>query len=45
MAELIDINNLSNFRKVFKNKQIGATFSCWDLLHAGHHIFLEDSKK
>jgi glycerol-3-phosphate cytidylyltransferase len=45
MAEIIDIKNLSNFREVFKNKKIGATFSCWDLLHAGHHIFLEDAKK
>ena len=44
MAELIDINNLANFRKIFKNKKIGTTFSCWDLLHAGHHIFLEDAK-
>lgn len=45
MAEFIDINNLENFRKVFKTKKIGTTFSCWDLLHAGHHIFLEDAKK
>jgi glycerol-3-phosphate cytidylyltransferase len=45
MAEFINIKNLSNFREVFKNKKIGTTFSCWDLLHAGHHIFLEDAKK
>jgi len=45
MAEIIDINNLNHFREVFKHKKIGATFSCWDLLHAGHHIFLEDIKK
>ena len=45
MAQCIDIINLSNFREVFKNKRIGVTFSCWDLLHAGHHIFLEDIKK
>ncbi len=45
MAEKIDINHLSQFRDVFKTRKIGATFSCWDLLHAGHHIFLEDAKK
>ncbi len=45
MAELIDINHLSQFREVFKSKKIGATFSCWDLLHAGHHIFLADARK
>lgn len=45
MAEIIDIKNLNHFREVFKHKKIGATFSCWDLLHAGHHIFLEDIKK
>jgi glycerol-3-phosphate cytidylyltransferase len=44
MAEIIDIDNLANFRQVFKNKKIGVTFSCWDLLHAGHHIFLKDAK-
>jgi bifunctional ADP-heptose synthase (sugar kinase/adenylyltransferase) len=45
MSELIDIKNLTHFREVFRKKKIGATFSCWDLLHAGHHIFLEDIKK
>ena len=45
MSELIDIKNLTHFREVFRKKKIGATFSCWDLLHAGHHIFLEDVKK
>ena len=45
MAELIDINHLTHFREVFKTKKIGVTFSCWDLLHAGHHIFLADAKK
>ncbi len=45
MAELIDIKHLSSFREVFKNKTIGVTFSCWDLLHAGHHLFLKDAKK
>ena len=31
--------------KKFKSMEpIGVTFSCWDLLHAGHNIFLEDCK-
>jgi glycerol-3-phosphate cytidylyltransferase len=42
MAILID--NLKLFREANLNKLIGVTFSCWDLLHAGHNIFLSDSK-
>ena len=34
-----------NFKNDNINKNIGVTFSCWDLLHTGHNIFLEDSKK
>lgn len=45
MAVKIDINDLSTFRNVNITKRIGVTFSCWDLLHAGHHLFLEDSKR
>jgi glycerol-3-phosphate cytidylyltransferase len=45
MAQEINIKKLAQFREVFENNKIGATFSCWDLLHAGHHIFLEDIKK
>jgi len=44
MAVLININNLSDFRNTNLNKKIGVTFSCWDLLHAGHQLFLSDSK-
>ena len=43
MAKLI--KDLNEFRSKFKNKTIGTTFSCWDLLHCGHSLFLEDSKK
>jgi glycerol-3-phosphate cytidylyltransferase len=43
MSALID--DLASFREIYKNKNIGITFSCWDLLHAGHNLFLEDSKK
>ncbi len=38
------IVNLAEFRELNKNKIIGTTFSCWDLLHAGHNIFLKDAK-
>jgi glycerol-3-phosphate cytidylyltransferase len=44
MAQLIDIHKLIEFRNNNKDKNIGVTFSCWDLLHAGHNIFLDDSK-
>lgn len=45
MAVKIDINDLSTFRSFNINKHIGVTFSCWDLLHAGHQLFLADSKR
>ena len=38
------IASLEQFRKDNSDKKIGVTFSCWDLLHAGHNIFLDDSK-
>jgi glycerol-3-phosphate cytidylyltransferase len=44
MAVQIAVNDLAAFRLVNSNKDIGVTFSCWDLLHAGHHLFLADSK-
>ena len=37
--------NRNDIRNANHNLIIGTTFSCWDLLHAGHNIFLEDSKK
>ena len=43
MARL-DIKDLALFRGNNEGKTIGVTFSCWDLLHAGHNIFLSDSK-
>ena len=30
---------------IFKDKKVGFTCSCFDLLHAGHILMLEDSKK
>ena len=43
MAEFV--SDLVKFRNDFSNIKIGVTFSCWDLLHAGHNIFLADCKK
>ena len=43
MAEFV--SDLVQFRNDFNNKKLGVTFSCWDLLHAGHNIFLADCKK
>ena len=45
MAVKIDSKDLATFRKFNIKKYIGVTFSCWDLLHAGHQLFLEDSKR
>jgi glycerol-3-phosphate cytidylyltransferase len=42
MAQLV--TDLEKFRQENMDKKIGCTFSCWDLLHAGHNIFLEDCK-
>jgi glycerol-3-phosphate cytidylyltransferase len=39
------IDNLEEFRILNNDLNIGVTFSCWDLLHAGHNLFLEDCKK
>ena len=40
----LKVNDLHKFREQFSNKNIGVAFSCWDLLHAGHNLFLADSK-
>ncbi len=45
MAIKIDSKNLEFFRKLFENTKIGFTCSCWDLLHAGHNLFLKDCKE
>jgi glycerol-3-phosphate cytidylyltransferase len=44
MAVQIDLKDLVLFRNNHPSKDIGVTFSCWDLLHAGHQLFLADSK-
>jgi len=38
------ITSLADLRLKYPNSKIGVTFSCWDLLHAGHNLFLQDSK-
>jgi glycerol-3-phosphate cytidylyltransferase len=44
MAVKLDVSDLSRFRHTHRERKIGVTFSCWDLLHAGHHLFLSDSR-
>jgi len=44
MAVKLEVNYLSQFRNANSERKIGVTFSCWDLLHAGHHLFLTDSR-
>jgi glycerol-3-phosphate cytidylyltransferase len=38
------VTSLIALRQKYPGLKIGITFSCWDLLHAGHNLFLEDSK-
>lgn len=44
MANRLEVSYLPVFREYLKNKVLGVTFSCWDLLHPGHLLFLEDCK-
>ena len=44
MAVLLSLKDLKEFKKEHKTSIIGVTFSCWDLLHAGHNIFLDDER-
>lgn len=39
------IEKLEEFRYNNSNVNIGVTFSCWDLLHAGHNLFLKDCRE
>ena len=34
---------MASFKSLHPNKKIGFTCSCWDLLHAGHYIFLREA--
>ena len=40
-----NIEDFLNNKPILNNKKIGFTCSSFDLLHAGHYIMLEDSKK
>jgi len=44
MAQKINLENLAELKMQHSNQKIGVSFSCWDLLHAGHQLFLSDSK-
>jgi len=46
IIDISDLNKLRNSYKIIHNKDpiIGVTFSCFDLLHSGHVLMLEDSK-
>ncbi len=39
------IKNIDLLKKKYQGKKIGFTCSCFDILHCGHCIMLEDAKK
>lgn len=43
MAIRLTVEELSKFKVQNSDKKIGFTCSCWDLMHAGHQIFLRDA--
>lgn len=43
MAVKLTFAELSSFKINHIDKKIGFTCSCWDLLHAGHQLFLRDA--
>ncbi len=44
-SETTNLNEIAAFRKTHSSQKIGVTASCFDLLHAGHHIMLKDGKE
>lgn len=40
----VNLNKIKELKTKYKNKKIGFTCSCFDLLHCGHCIMLEDCK-
>ena len=42
---IVDFNKLSDIRKKHPNKRIVFGSGCFDLLHPGHVLYLEDCKK
>jgi glycerol-3-phosphate cytidylyltransferase len=43
MAIRLSFEELKSLKTKYPDKKIGFTCSCWDLLHAGHNLFLLDS--
>ena len=43
MAIRLSFEELKSLKTKYPYKKIGFTCSCWDLLHAGHNLFLLDS--
>lgn len=43
MAVKLSFEDLSSFKMKHPEKKIGFTCSCWDLMHAGHQLFLRDA--
>ena len=43
MAIKLNQIELQDLKKQYPDKKIGFTCSCWDLLHAGHNLFLRDA--
>ena len=46
MARVVnwDAKEIALWREMYERKKIGVTFSCFDLLHAGHVLMLRDAK-
>ena len=40
-----DSKEIMLWREMYERKKIGVTFSCFDLLHAGHVLMLKDAKQ
>lgn len=43
--EKMDVTRLQQIREEQRGKKIGVIFSCFDLLHAGHCLILEEGKR
>ena len=40
----VNLNKIKELKTKYKNKKIGFTCSCFDLLHCGHTLMLKDAK-
>lgn len=40
----MSVINFSDLKNINRDKKIGVTFSCFDLMHSGHMLMLKDSK-